>query len=454
MKQLSILLVRPDTPKQSINLQSFMICEPLELEYVAAALTSKGVQVDLVDMLIEKKPLMTFLKKKHYDMVCFTAYITTVGSVKKYAQIVKKYNPDTRTAVGGVHAEVVPEDFVDENIDFILRANGVKTLLEIVDHGLSVTEKKQIPGIYIAGTDKPEVINDIPFRPDRKITQKYRSHYNYIYHNNCATIKTSFGCPYKCKFCFCTQICEYSARKLTDVLDELEEIEENNVFIVDDNFLVSRERITEFCKGLDERNIKKHYIAFGRADFIEQNEDIIIMLHNHGFEAFFVGIESFKKDELNGYHKQASVEQNIRAVKILERNGLQCYSGLIVGEDWKKADFDNLINYLNSFEHPMVNIQPVTPMPGTPLFEEYPDKITVKRDDYACWDMAHVVFVPKYMSKRRYYYHILRAYLKTSASRKQRIFIRQKYGNEIYVRVRNGAIRIALQYIKLMIFPK
>ena len=35
---MRILLVRPNTPKQSINLQSFMICEPLELEYVARAL--------------------------------------------------------------------------------------------------------------------------------------------------------------------------------------------------------------------------------------------------------------------------------------------------------------------------------------------------------------------------------------------------------------------------------
>ena len=131
---MKILLVRPNTPKQSINLQSFMICEPLELEYVASALQSNGVEVDLVDMLLEKKPLEHFLKQKAYDMVCFTAYITTVGMVKSYAKLVKAYNPNILTAVGGVHAEVVPTDFTDANIDFILWANGVKTLLEIVEN--------------------------------------------------------------------------------------------------------------------------------------------------------------------------------------------------------------------------------------------------------------------------------------------------------------------------------
>ena len=82
---MKVLLVRPNTPKDSINLQSFMICEPLELEYVASSLLNNNHEVDLIDMLLEKKSLKYFLKQKEYDMVCFTAYISTVGMVKKYA---------------------------------------------------------------------------------------------------------------------------------------------------------------------------------------------------------------------------------------------------------------------------------------------------------------------------------------------------------------------------------
>ncbi len=383
---MKVLLVRPNTPKQSINLQSFMICEPLELEIVASSLLKNGHEVDLVDMLLEKKPLKYFLAQKDYDMVGMTAYITTVGVVKEYARIVKAYNPRIVTCVGGVHAEVVPTDFTDRNLDYILWANGVDTLVSIANSYPDI-DPNHIPGIYVQGRTKPPAVNgDLPF-PDRKITAKYRKHYNYIYHNNCATLKASFGCPYKCKFCFCTQICEYSTRAVDHVLDELETIEEDNVFIVDDNFLVSRDRIMQFVEGLQKRSIHKHYIAFGRADFIAQNEDLIILLHKHGFDAFFVGIESFKNDELSDYTKKSSVEINVKAVNVLERNGLQCYSGLIVGEDWKKQDFDTLIDHLNTFEHPLVNIQPITPMPGTPLFDEYDHEIEVDREKYAWWDM-------------------------------------------------------------------
>ena len=67
---MKILLIRPDTPKESINLQSFMICEPLELEYVAASLIQNGHEVDLVDMLLENEYLShTSGRDKIYELL-------------------------------------------------------------------------------------------------------------------------------------------------------------------------------------------------------------------------------------------------------------------------------------------------------------------------------------------------------------------------------------------------
>ena len=57
------------------------------------------------------------------------------------------------------------------------------------------------------------------------------------------------------------------------------------------------------------------------------------------------------------------------------------------------------------------------------------------------------------MSKRKYYYHIVRAYLKTVASKKMRKYIKERYGMSIYRRVRSGATKIFFQYLKLMLLP-
>lgn len=444
---MKILLVKPNPSPQSINLQSFMICEPLELEYCAALLHKLGHESRIADLVIDKS-FPKALTTDHYDAVAFTAYQVHIGIVKKYAAYAKKVRPDIVTMVGGVQAEVVPQSFDDENIDVVL--TGGLTALEAVIGAMERGESRQ--KLKELGRTPARANFDFPF-PDRSKTEKYRKHYNYIFHDECATIKTSFSCAYDCEFCFCTRLGGYRERDITEVVDELESIRERNVFIVDDDFLYNRKRVLEFCDLVTRRNIKKTYIAFGRADFIAANEDVIARLAQCGFDAFFVGLESFKSCELSNYNKRTTVETNNRAVRILEKYGIQCYSGLIVGYDWEKSDFDQLIAYINGFEHPMVNIQPITPIKGTPYYERVKDLIFEDETRYERFDMAHVVIKPQKMSVRAFYYNILRAYMKTMVSAKSRRYIKVRYGRKIYRRVRRGAYKIIWQYIKLIINP-
>ena len=117
---MNILLVKPRPHKDSINLQSFMLCEPLELEYAAALLKQLGHWADIVDMVLEDD-FPAILKTKDYQVVAFTAYQIHVGIVKEYARQVKDNNSSIVTLVGGVHAEVVPEDFDSPFLDVVLR---------------------------------------------------------------------------------------------------------------------------------------------------------------------------------------------------------------------------------------------------------------------------------------------------------------------------------------------
>ena len=108
-------------------------------------------------------------------------------------------------------------------------------------------------------------------------------------------------------------------------MDELKQIEEPNVFIVDDNFLVSRERITTFCELLEQNEIHKKFIIFGRADFIVNNPDMIELLAKHGLDAVFVGIESFKQSDLNDFNKKTDVETSEKASEILYKNNVSLF---------------------------------------------------------------------------------------------------------------------------------
>src|SRR5215471_4880920 len=102
---MRILLVRPPVPRQTIGLKHIMICEPLELEYVAAGLDGHTVQI--MDLILERG-FESRLRRFRPDVFGTSSYITGVNEVLKLCRAAKRWNPNVRTVVGGVHASQVP----------------------------------------------------------------------------------------------------------------------------------------------------------------------------------------------------------------------------------------------------------------------------------------------------------------------------------------------------------
>ena len=450
---MNILLIRPKPHKRTINLQSFMICEPLELEYLSAIAKKMNHNVEVIDMIIEKKNLTSFLKKKAYDIVGITAYLPHVNIVNSYAEEVKRYNNEITVIVGGVVAEVQGHVFDRKVIDYIIEQKPLETFEEILSHHGNKEYLNKLEGIL---KDKPNLnrVIEIPtLFPDRLITKRYRKHYNYVFHQECATIKTSYGCPYNCSFCYCNVLAcgKYLARDIDDVIEEIKTIQEDRMFIVDDNFLHNPKRLRRFCELMRENKINKEFIAFGRTDFIRKNEDILIQLREVGLRAVFIGLESFRQGELEDMMKRNTVENNIQAIKLLDRLNIECYKGVIVQYDWDKSDFKNLVDHLLQFKNSFANIQPLTPMYGTESYRKMESKISIESGDYHLQDMAHLVMKPTKLSKRMFYYQILKSYLVLMLKQKTRKYILQTYGRKVYRRVRKGVVKIVLQYFRLII---
>ena len=435
---MNILLVRPKPDRRTINLQSFMICEPLELEYLAAYLEPLGHTVWILDMILEKKPLTFFLAQYCPDLVGFTGYLPHINVIKQYAAQTKAFDTAIITVVGGVHADVRPQDFMDEAIDHVVSGNGMEAMRAIVQGELPLQTKLTCSFDY-------------PY-PARSKTKHYRRQYNYVFHDRCATIKTSFGCPYSCEFCFCTCITKgrYVCRELSQVMEELRQIEEENIFIVDDNFLFDPTRVKQFCHMLLEYNIQKRFILFGRADFIAKNPELIQLLQSVGLHAVFMGIESFRQEDLDSFHKKTAVEENLLAVSILEHAGVLCYCGLMVGYDWERSDFDGLIAHLKTFRYPLVNVQPVTPIPGTPYYDTMRAELGAGLDRPELWDMAHLLIKPTKMSEKAFYANLLRVYYKTSLLPRVHWMIIRRFGIKAYMRACKGAVCITRQYRSLI----
>ncbi|MCR3922896.1 MAG: cobalamin-dependent protein, partial [Firmicutes bacterium] len=404
---MNVLLVRPRPHADTIGLQSMMICEPLELEYLAAMVQDHH-QVSLIDLIIDKKPLLYHLQQIQPQVVALTAYIAHVNVIKEYARIIKSFDPTIHVVIGGVHAEVVPEDFFDPHIDFIVAKNPLQNFSSLLTQMEAGTEGVLPKVITNPGTHASPAEEFIPpVFPKRSITAHYRHRYYYIYHNPCALLKTSYGCPYTCSFCFCRQVTDggYFERKLTDVIEEIKGITEPEIYIVDDNFLVDPQRVRQFCSLLEDHSIDKHFLIYGRADFIAAHEDIIARFAQVGLRAVIVGVESPNPQELEKYNKKSSVLLNEQAIRVLAKYDVDCYATLIVGIDWTKEDFFLLQQWLQKMKLRFINLQPFTPLPGTPVYDDYQDQLLIPRDCYQQWDLANLVVQPSNISVRRYYYY-------------------------------------------------
>ena len=495
--RLRILLLRPRPPKETIGLQHVMICEPLELEYLVGNIDKAKASVKIIDMILEKKPIEFFINKYRPHIVGMTAYITHVGAVKEMARKIKRLSNKTITVVGGVHAEVVPEDFRSKYIDYIICSNPVETFNKIIDRvraGVDTKEidetyiksnehqprlasccrdtketgetyiksnehqlhmesccrgTKEIEGTYVKGKKhiRTSSYNILP--PDRSSVKRYRKKYYYMFHNPCALIKTSLGCPYTCSFCFCKEITggKYFARKIDEVMEELESIKEREVYIVDDDFLFNEDRLNLFCDELEKRNIHKRFLVYGRADFIASHEKVIGRLSSHGLSAVIVGVESVREKDLKDFKKRSSLENNEKAIRILQKYGIELYATMILQPDFTKKDFRQIEDYIIGLNVSFVNLQPLTPLPGTEIYDDYKDKILVSRKDYAMWDLAHIVLEPKYMSIRQYYYQIIKTYARIVLRPDNIIKMLKKYGIKEVAKMWWGSQFVSLQYI-------
>lgn len=445
---MKILFVRPQPSPDTIGLQHIMVVEPLELE-VLAAVTSKDDECMIADMILEEQSLDKIIINFEPDVFCVTGYITHMQVMKECCRTAKSILPNVATVVGGVHVEKFPEDVDDASIDFRVVRNATKTFADLINH---LKYKTALPASVLKfGEQMNEAkLPDYDFYfpiPNRQLTAKYRHKYFYVFHQKVALMKTSFGCPYTCKFCFCRKITgdHYYARPMDDVIAELKMIKEREVYIVDDDFLLSASRLKEFIKRLRQEKIKKNYLVFGRANFIAANKDIIGELYDVGLRTVIVGIESFDNNELDSFEKRSSSYINQKALEVLKTCNVDCYAAVITSPGWSKNDFKKVGNKLLQLGIKFINLQPLTPLKGTAI-EVSEEDLVIKRNDFARWDLAHVVIRPEKMSVKDYYANIKHLYERILFNPRNLFSHFIHHPISVQWKLAKGLIRVSRQY--------
>jgi len=452
-----VLLIRPPVPRHTIGLKSVMVCEPLELEYVAAHLD--GHDVEILDLILERG-LERRLRRFRPDVVGTSSYIAGVNEAIRICRAAKRWNPDVRTVVGGVHASRVPEDFADDSVDCIVRGDGTTMMPRLLQAFASGRPLDEVPGLAIprdGGLVRTAPAAYMPHPdelafPRRDLVKHLRHRYYYLYHQPVATVKTTWGCWYECNFCFTWRITDGAtySRSPESIAEELAGIECEDVYIVDDIFLFDRRRLGRLAALLRERNIRKKYLVYGRADFIARNEDVIEEWADLGLRAVLIGLEATTDPELASMDKRTTVDDNRRAIEVLRRHGVDTYGSIIVRPDYGPDDWKRLQAFVEETGLYYLNLSPLTPLPGTATFRRYESSLAVSRRAHGLWDLCHVV-LPTAMPLKKYYRSLLSVYARTALDprRARRLTLRTMppVGSWRFLRLWTGALKIAGQFL-------
>lgn len=391
---MRIFLVQP--PSSIAFIDKVYMHEPLALEYLGAGLKQDTHQVKLHDARIESD-VLSAVRSFQPDLIGLTAYTSQVNIVTALARQLKALDPTTFIVVGGHHATVKPEDFNDPVFDLVVIGEGVEALRQIAreltgDRNFAAIRGLAIPGKNFQLTPaRPHPdLDQLPL-PDRSLTVQYRQHYFSEWLKPLASVRTSLGCTARCNFCALWSLTggKYLRRQPERVVEELQTIEEVNVFFCDDESMCDVKRMDRLADLISESGLQKNYFLYARVDTIVQHPELFVKWRDIGLKQVFVGMESFSDSYLQGMNKGITVKQQEEAVRILRELGILLYASFVVDPDFSREDFRTLTAYVRRLKLQHASFSVLTPLPGTVMYNDRQGDLLPYRPEL--FDFIHTV---------------------------------------------------------------
>lgn len=439
---MKVLLIWPNNPEAVLS-NELSLCEPLSLEYVAGAL--KGFHnVKIWDLRLDK-PLAKLAEEYEPDVVGLALPFTTILRFgKDTAKEVKRLWPSCFLILGGHHPSV-SESWMDGfQADYVIKGEGGSTFLNLIND-IEKNGEKQRPKKTII-LDAPKVTDyDMISKPDRSLLKHHKNSYFHSIYNPVSLIRFSIGCPFSCSFCILWKLTDrkYIVKQFDRIIEELNEIDVENIYVVDDEAFINPVRMGELANEIRLAGIKKKYHMYLRADTAVRNPQIIENWANLGLDSVLVGAESFSEHELIDYNKKAMVNDTEKAVKIFHDNNIKVRANFIVRPDFEEDDFKRLEETVYKLGIDLPSFAVLTPLPGTDLHTKTKDELIVDNSDL--YDCYHTLFKTRLPLER--FYELFASLISNSSNRNKKdakadapmfYFSSDNYFEEMINKIRNS----------------
>lgn len=324
------------------------------------------------------------------DLVGLTAFTMTAPRAYEIADEFKRRG--VKVVLGGWHVSALPNEALEHaNSVIIGEAEDIWPQL------LNDLEKNKLKRIY--KQKEPVELNSCP-----SLTKIERERYKtspFV-----QTVEATRGCPNCCNFCSISNNIfgrVYRTKSINKIIKEIQYIPEKFLNFCDPSLTIN----PGYTKQLfhEMRDLNKKFFCEGNVNILAEDEELLKLAADAGCISWCIGFESVSQETLKNIGKKTNkIENYATAIKKIHNYGMCVKGSFILGFDTDGPNvFETTLEAIRFMELDTVDLNILTPFPGTPIFNQMDHEGRIITKDWSKYNTENVVFLPKQMSPDELY---------------------------------------------------
>lgn len=423
---MKVLLITP--PYHAGVVESAGAWPNLGLIYLAGHLRAAGHEVIIYDAMTKGHDLAqikTRIEQERPEVVGTTSYTASAPAASQVLQIAKAADPSILTVFGGIHANFMYEEILNEWpwVDVVVRGEGEETLPDLLASWPDQLKLDQVKGI--AWRSPAGAIKINPPRPfiadlDQLLPAwdlvEWEDYTFYVLPGSrLGLVNSSRGCPHQCAFCSQQKFWQqsYRERSAENFVDELEYLKQTygiNVVMLSDEYPTrNRQRWERILDLLLERKIGMYLLLETCVSDILRDRDILDKYRAAGVIHVYIGVEATDQASLDQFKKSITCEQGKEALALLNQANIISECSFVLGTpDETPAHIEQTLELARHYNPDFAHFLLLAPWPYADMYAEL--KPFIIERDYSKYNFVEPVIKPSLMTAEELARSVIRCY--------------------------------------------
>lgn len=407
-------------------------CVPqLGIAYLAGSLLKHGYEVEVLDILAEgytneqyNDPFITYglsmedsikrIKQAAPDIIGISVLFSNrAPEAAELASAIKENLPNCPVIMGGQHPSGIPETIIaNPDVDYVLTGECDASLVLLLNSLNNRFSIDQVPSLYykqegqirntLSGnkpavqgngwqyllrddSPNPEDLNELPFPAWHLLPMEaywdaeVRVGGGDVVKERYAVMVSTRGCPWTCEFCTSPLMGGfkgYRRRTNEEVVAEIrwlsEEFGVEEIKFLDDNFFVSKPRVKSLLKILAEEFKDMVFSVPSGTEVNALDAEVIELMAKANFYRVTLAVEAGDEEvQAARISKNVKVSRLEEITGLIKANGMQTHALFMIGfPDETRAQIMKTVELAKTLVVDDFYFSVVTPLPGTPLYDE------------------------------------------------------------------------------------